>query len=327
MKPIVSVVLGSYNRRRFLEAALGTIRESSAEVATEVIVVDGGSNDGSFGYLARQKDVITILQHNRGVFRGRPVERRSWGYFMNLGFKCAQGKFILMVSDDCLLLPGALANGVRLFESRLAEGHKTGAVAFYWRDWPFQEQYRVSLVLGNRMSVNHGLYLRSALEDVGWIDEDRYRFYHADADLALKLWDAGYEVVDCPDAYVEHYPHANLRVRQTNGEGEAADWQALMSRWPHLANGESGCEALPWIVRDYDDPANTAGRFPGVRAALAEASRQRGRAAFHQADWREAWRAYRSAIGLDPRLLLRRQFVLDALALLKRRWIPGTPGA
>jgi GT2 family glycosyltransferase len=282
-------------------------------------VVDGGSDDGSPEFLVRQKDTITIVQHNRGEFQGKLIQRRSWGYFMNLGFRCAQGKYILMVSDDCLLVPGALENGISFFEDRLAAGHKTGAVAFYWRDWPSQEQYRVSLVLGNRMSVNHGLYLRSALEEVGWIDEDRYRFYHADADLALRLWDAGYEVVDCPDAYVEHFEHANAQVRQSNYEREAADWKALLERWPDLADGAVRSDALPWIVRDYHDATNTAARFPGARAALAEALRKRGRAAFGKGEWQTAGQAYRSAVALNPRLLLRKQFVLDALSVCKRR--------
>src|SRR4051812_14880248 len=99
-----------------------------------MIVVDGGSTDGTLPWLIQQKDVISIVQHNRGEFRGRPIERRSWGYFMNLGFKATQGKYVLMLSDDCLLVPGAIDAGVQRFESLLAEGRKVGGVAFYFRN-------------------------------------------------------------------------------------------------------------------------------------------------------------------------------------------------
>ena len=109
--PTISVVLGSYNRRPFLEAAIASIRDNGFTLPYEMIVVDGGSTDGSMDWLFRQKDVITIIQHNRGTFRGKPIPRRSWGYFMNLGFKCAQGKYILMMSDDSLLVPGSAMNG------------------------------------------------------------------------------------------------------------------------------------------------------------------------------------------------------------------------
>jgi glycosyltransferase involved in cell wall biosynthesis len=98
----ISIVLGSYNRRKFLEGAIHSVRKNGIKVPYEIIVVDGGSTDGTLRWLNKQKDIITIVQHNRGSFRGKPVERRSWGYFMNLGFKCARGRFIVMISDDTL---------------------------------------------------------------------------------------------------------------------------------------------------------------------------------------------------------------------------------
>jgi glycosyltransferase involved in cell wall biosynthesis len=121
-KPIVSVVLGSYNHYSFLRAVLESVRNNGQNFPYEIIVVDGGSTDGSLHYLTKQKDIITIIQHNRGKFRGKKIERRSWGYFMNLGFKTAQGIYILMISEDCLLVPGALKNGVSLFDELLSSG-------------------------------------------------------------------------------------------------------------------------------------------------------------------------------------------------------------
>ncbi|UCF03833.1 MAG: glycosyltransferase, partial [Deltaproteobacteria bacterium] len=64
-KTEVSVVLGSYNRKRFLKAAIQSIRNNEILVPYEIIVVDGGSTDGSLSWLSKQKDIITILQHNR----------------------------------------------------------------------------------------------------------------------------------------------------------------------------------------------------------------------------------------------------------------------
>ena len=256
-KPLVSVVLGSYNRRSFLKAALESVRASGSTFPYEIIVVDGGSADGSLQYLSKQKDVITIIQHNRGEFRGKKIERRSWGYFMNLCFKAAQGKYILMISDDCLLVPGALKDGVANFEELLAKGQKIGAMAFYWRNWPEQKDYWVGLTLGMKMFVNHGLYLRSALEEVGWIDELTYHFYHADSDLCLKLWQAGYAVVDCKTAFVEHCDHVKPG-RISNSK----DWAAFLNKWagifydPQLKN-DGG-----WIYQTFHDTHRTYLHFP-----------------------------------------------------------------
>jgi glycosyltransferase involved in cell wall biosynthesis len=264
-KPLVSVVLGSYNRRAFLNSTLESVRASEQTFPCEIIVVDGGSTDGSLQYLSSQKDVITIIQHNRGEFRGKKIERRSWGYFMNLCFKAAQGKYILMISDDCLLVPGALKDGVTQFEGLLAQGQKIGAMAFYWRNWPEQKDYWVGLTLGMKMFVNHGLFLRAALEEVGWIDEQTYHFYHADGDLCLKLWQAGYAVVDCKTAFVEHCDHVKAG-RISNSK----DWEAYQKKWAGILYDPQVKNDGGWIYQTYHDKHQTYLQFPIFERARIE---------------------------------------------------------
>src|SRR5205814_3087641 len=137
--------------RRFLEPAIESVRSNGTRAPYELIVVDGGSTDGSVAWLTSQNDVVTIVQHNRGEFRGQPVRRRSWGYFMNLGFKCAQGRYVLMISDDCLLVPGAIDLGLARFADLEAEGRLIGGVAFYYRNWPNERAYYVQRTFGRKL--------------------------------------------------------------------------------------------------------------------------------------------------------------------------------
>jgi GT2 family glycosyltransferase len=258
---MISIVMGTYNRRRFLEAALDSIRQEVASLAYEIIVVDGGSSDGSTEWLARQKDVITIVQHNRGEWRGRAIERRSWGYFMNLGFKSAQGKYVCMLSDDCLVVPGAIRNGIALFEEKLLKGDKVGAVAFYWRNWPVQEKYSVGRTLGNNMFVNHGLYLNAALKEVGYVDEDNYSFYHADGDLCLKMLYKGYVCVDSPTSFIEHFAHANPDVRNSNQYGQKSDWLNYLKKWEGIYYHPEKNDIGDWLETTFVDMTATADQF------------------------------------------------------------------
>ena len=201
---------------------------------SEIIAVDGGSDDGSISWLARQKDIISIIQHNRGKWNGDIVQQRSWGYFMNLAFKCAQGKYICMISDDSLLVPSSLRNGIEAFESMLATGKKIGALAFYWRNWPTYSRYFV-IKVKKQSYLNHGLFLREALKKVGYINEDDYYFYCADIDLTFRLRAAGYGVEATSRALVEHSQHVNRKVRQANKgknkERLAHDEMALQRNW------------------------------------------------------------------------------------------------
>lgn len=255
IKKDISIVIGSYNRLPYLKATLETVREELGLTPHEIIVTDGGSDDGSVEWLTQQKDVISIIQHNRGSWRGHEIKRKSWGYFMNLGFKAASGKYICMLSDDCLVIPGAIKEGVRVAES---SKKKIGAVAFYWRNWPEQKKYWVGKTFGDRVFVNHGLYLRKAMEKVGYADAENYHFYHADGDLSQKIWEAGYKIIDSPTSFIEHHSHANQEVRASNLKLQQQDWSHYKGKWGYL-----GEPRQDWVEKEYTDTAESAELYWG----------------------------------------------------------------
>lgn len=256
----LSVVLGSYNRLPLITHAIDSIRTDVADLSHEIIVVDGGSSDGSLEWLTAQKDIVTIVQHNRGEIHGKPIERRSWGYFMNLAFKAAQGEWVLMLSDDCLLLPGSVPRSLAAVDRARQAGSKVGAVAYHFRNWPPEDRYYVQKTIGGKLTVNHGLFLNQALSEVGYANEEDYVFYKADGDLNLRIWAAGYEVIAAEQAFVEHYLDPVEAVRLDNNTVLDSDRAAFHRLWPELTDGE-----LPSrVYSDYQDPAGIAERVFGV---------------------------------------------------------------
>ena len=86
---------------RCLDSVLGQDFSS-----VEVIVVDGGSTDETLANLARRGPKIRTI-HETG---GGPGGAR------NIGVEAAEGKFIVFVDSDDLLLPGALALYARVLD-------------------------------------------------------------------------------------------------------------------------------------------------------------------------------------------------------------------
>lgn len=261
----VSVVLGTYNRLKFLRLTVQSIREElrEASFSHEIIVIDGGSTDGTLEWLPKQRDILTIIQHNHGTWQGRPIPRRSWGYFMNLGFKTAKGKYVCMLSDDCLVVPGSIIRGYDLFQAKLKAGDKIGYMPFYWREWPMQEKYGVVLTVGNRYLLNHGLFLKEALEEVNYIDEENYMFYQADSDLCLRILQKGYGTTVSEESYIEHYSHANTRVRKSNLDTKKQDYETYIERWKDMYRSNPE-QVFFWKEKEHSDSSKTAAKFERI---------------------------------------------------------------
>lgn len=254
-------MLGSLNRRRLLKQALRNVRANGFDGAIEIIVVDGGSTDGTCDWLATQRDVLTFVQPNYPVLQADGSRRRahSWGEFMNLGFRAASAPWILMVSNDLLLCPGAIQAGMTLLRRRVSAGEEIGGGALFYREYPLDACYHVKLLPGGVVHINHGFYAKDALEAVGYANETDFEFYGADGDLSMRLNLAGWKTIQLEGAYAEHLLHAAPLRRLFGHSPPPASVQADMStfaaRYQHLECPETRRSAC------WQDPARTARRF------------------------------------------------------------------
>lgn len=96
----VSVVITNYNYGEYVDAAITSVLQQT-QPATEIIVVDDGSTDGSLDHLsARAEDdgLVVIAQANAGVAAAR-----------NAGIAAATQPFIVCLDADDQLAPAYLA--------------------------------------------------------------------------------------------------------------------------------------------------------------------------------------------------------------------------
>jgi glycosyltransferase involved in cell wall biosynthesis len=206
----LSIVLGTFNRKRLLIEAIKNVRNNLTNEKVEIIVIDGGSKDGTIAWLSRQKDIHTIVQPNPRIKQpdGSLKMMHSLGEFINIGFKLASAPWVLMISDDLLLCKGVIKRGLHKLNKLINNGYKIGGGAIFWRDYPRSIQYHVKLLPHKYIHINHGFYNKEALEEVGYFDETHYDgIYYSDADLTMRLNIAGWKTVELENCFAEHLNH------------------------------------------------------------------------------------------------------------------------
>lgn len=225
-KPIVSIIIVSYNTQELLEACIKSV-EKFADVDYEIIVSDNGSTDGTIEKLRENKKIILIEnKQNLGFAKGNNVAKNK-----------AQGKYILFLNPDTLFTEkclsevivymsknanvGALTCKVLLPSGKLdkdtrrsfptpfiALTHFSGLDKLFPKS-PFFARYWYGYKSGDEIheidSLQGAFFLvqKALLDRVGWFDED-YFMDGEDIDLCFKIKKTGYSIVYYPKVSILH---------------------------------------------------------------------------------------------------------------------------
>ena len=120
--PLVSIVLPTLNGSRFIASSIASCLAQTYP-HFELIVVDGGSRDGTLAIVAGFDDPRIRIAH-----QGDNQERLPGA--LNIGFDASQGEYLTWTQDDDLYAPEALA----VMVSHLQAHPEVGLVyTGYWR--------------------------------------------------------------------------------------------------------------------------------------------------------------------------------------------------
>lgn len=242
MKPIISVVSGTYNRLELLVQMVQSVRRAIPKtIPYELVIVDGGSTDGSLEWLRRQQDV-RLIEH--GELRGAIVAFTDGGY-------AAQGDYVILANDDITFHPASIMRAFQHLETHPA----CGAVAFM-DNRPVNGVIRHKAQMQSAHTAD-GEYLQVIYAQVGmfrkwqgdmigwWGGNDpimsKSRTYGGDNWLSSKIWGMGYtvEIVDgalCDDTVVRDDLRAiNSRVND-RAFYEAYPIGPLVGQQPQVPN-------------------------------------------------------------------------------------------
>jgi len=216
----ISYCVVNTEQRALLERCLDAIAREQAQLpfATEVLVLDNASGDGSAG-LARAHAVTTELI--------RREQRRGKAENDSALMQRARGRFCLLLNEDSELLPGA----TRALHAAL-EAHGQAAVAgakllrpdgvqqaSAWRFPSPATALAGALLLHRRLTVQSKgdvvrevdwaqsaalLVRREAAARIGWMDP-AFFVYSDEVDFCKRLRDAGWQVLYVPAAEAIHH--------------------------------------------------------------------------------------------------------------------------
>lgn len=181
--PVVTIVMAVFNACLTLDQALASIRSQKLD-GIELVVVDGGSTDGTQALLEQNLDVIDrfISERDTGIYN-------AW----NKGLALARGDWLAFVGADDVYVAGALQAyldaasrsqpGTELISSRVRYHPNFGKPFVIGRAWRWAEFQR-------HMTIAHvgALHRRKLYERLGRYDE-RYKIC-GDYELLLRARDS-----------------------------------------------------------------------------------------------------------------------------------------
>ena len=234
MRPLVSVVIASYNAGPFLERSLQSLRASTV-LPLEVIVVDDCSTDNS---AARAREMgATVL---RTAVNGGPARAR------NLGAQSAQGDILLFIDSDVCVHPDT----VSLVQDALEADASLDAVIGAYDDTPdsreFFSQYRNLMHCfvhrtGSREAFTFwsgcGAIRRGVFLESRGFDERYTRPSIEDIEFGSRLVAAGRRILLRPDIEVKHLKRWTFwQIVRTDVFDRGIPWAELILRNRSMPN-------------------------------------------------------------------------------------------
>ncbi|MGZ5010107.1 MAG: glycosyltransferase family 2 protein [Methylobacter sp.] len=229
---LISVVIVSWNARRYLEECLMSLKSDVCKFPMEIIVVDNASNDGSPDMVLEKFPHVKLIKNK---------ENLGFGKANNIGIQASSGNYIALVNSDVHVLSNCITRLVEYCELNPEIGMSgpfiiggDGKQQRSCRGFPgLWNMLCRALALdvifpkckwlgGYLLSYwNHNscapvdilsgcfwLVRRQALNDVGLLDESFF-MYGEDMDWCKRFWGRGWTIVFVPDAEAIHYGGAS----------------------------------------------------------------------------------------------------------------------
>lgn len=247
--PRVSVLLVLFNQAGLTYGCLKALSQAHG-ASFETIIVDNASSDRT-GELLDRLTGATII---------RNTDNEGFLLAVNRAAEVARGEFLLLLNNDAVMQPDALAAAVRRMDSTPDAGAVGGAIVLW--DGNLQEAGSIIWRDGSCLGYGRGddpaapayafvrdvdycsgafLLIRRALfEGLGRFDIDYAPAYYEESDFCVRLWENGYRVIYDPAVRIQHFEFAStgerseqaIALQVRNRERFVAKHQGFLNQQP-----------------------------------------------------------------------------------------------
>ncbi|MCW6038490.1 glycosyltransferase [Spirulina subsalsa FACHB-351] len=212
-----SVVIPTYNRQPILEKCLRALeaqrlRENSPVEGYEIVVVDDGSEDGTWEWLGANLDslphVVRFARDHQGAAAAR-----------NFGVEQAKGEIIIFIDSDLVVTEVFLeAHGMALQRGQEEQGNDRiftyGAVINTCNfEHPTAEPYKITDFSAAYFATGNVAIAKKWLRQAGLFDTAFQQYGWEDLELGVRLKKLGLKLIKCPQAVGYHW-HPPFSLQQ-----------------------------------------------------------------------------------------------------------------
>jgi GT2 family glycosyltransferase len=228
VSPALSIVIVTWNGKRYALECLESLHTNPARVATEIVVVDNASTDGTPEAIRNRFPDVHLVENQGNL---------GFAKANNIGVALSRGEYVALINSDVVVYPGCLDRMLEWMQTDHDIGIMgpkmlcpDGSTGLSVMRLPTVWNTLCSALALNSMFPNSRLCAgfsvksdairtikdvpvvtgwfwmvsRTALEQVGGLDE-RFFMFGEDIDWCHRFLKAGWRVVFCGEAEALHY--------------------------------------------------------------------------------------------------------------------------
>lgn len=208
-KPLVSVIISSYNRCEILKQCLNALfNQTLPSENYEVIVVDDCSSDNTWQYLSTLSPPCVLKIFRQSLRQGQASGR-------NRGLKEANGKYIVFIDDDIIAHKDLLKEHL-LCHNKRQNLVVRGRVNHFSDKLPSKPRFTISDISFNFFWTSNVSIEKKHLEKAGYFDESFNKYGWEDNELGFRLRRLGLHSIYHRKALAYHYKPP-LKVEDLEG--------------------------------------------------------------------------------------------------------------